>query len=451
MYMLSLKTQQVMPFISEEELQSLLPFMAVAHRQLESGSGPGSDFTGWYHVPEINTEKNLQEIEEVAARLRESSDIFLVLGIGGSYLGARAVIEACNHHFTALLDKSQRRAPLVLFAGHQLSEDYLAELCDILEDYDISLNVVSKSGTTTETAIAFRILRSFMEKKYGSEELKQRIVVTTDANKGALRSYADAAGVDSFVVPDDIGGRYSVLSAVGLLPIAVAGINIRELLEGANWAYESYLKFEPDHVNDCINYALIRHLLAQRGYLLEMMVNYEPSMTIFTEWWKQLYGESEGKCGRGIFPVGANFTTDLHSLGQYIQEGRRILFETSILYKASQCEMRVPQQDDNSDQLNYLAGRSLHEINRTAALGTSLAHVRGGVPNISLELSKRSPLTMGALIYFFEKACALSGYLDAINPFNQPGVEAYKRNMFALLGKPGYEDLRAELMEAMNN
>lgn len=449
--MLSLKTNQAMPFISEEELEYLLPFMATAHRQLEEGNGPGADFTGWYHVPDINTEEDLQRIEKVAKRLRESSDIFIVLGIGGSYLGARAVIEACNHHFPTLLSKSQRGAPLVIFAGHQLSEDYLAELCDILEDYDVSLNVVSKSGTTTETAIAFRILRSFMEKKYSPEELRQRIVVTTDANKGALRSYADEAGVESFVVPDDIGGRYSVLSAVGLLPIAVAGINIRDLLDGANWAYEKYLRFDPEDVNDCINYALMRHVLARRGYLLEMMVNYEPSMAMFIEWWKQLYGESEGKNGRGIFPAGANFTTDLHSLGQYIQEGSRILFETSILFKSSQCEMKVPHQIDDSDQLNYLAGKSLHEINQTAALGTSLAHVRGGVPNLSLELRERSPLTIGALVYFFEKACALSGYLDAINPFDQPGVEAYKRNMFALLGKPGFEDLRSRLMEELNN
>ncbi|NLC39784.1 MAG: glucose-6-phosphate isomerase [Clostridiaceae bacterium] len=449
--MLSLKTQQAMPFIKEEELEYLLPFMATAHAQLEEGSGPGADFTGWYHVPGINTEEDLQRVEKVAARLRESSDIFLVLGIGGSYLGARAVIEACNHHFPTFLDKSQRGAPIVIFAGHQLSEDYLAELCDILENYDVSLNVVSKSGTTTETAIAFRILRSFMEQKYSPEELKQRIVVTTDASKGALRSYADEAGVESFVVPDDIGGRYSVLSAVGLLPIAVAGINIRELLEGANWAYEKYLKFDPDNVNDCINYALMRHVLARRGYLLEMMVNYEPSMAMFTEWWKQLYGESEGKNGRGIFPAGANFTTDLHSLGQYIQEGSRILFETSILFKSSLREMKVPHQKDDSDQLNYLAGKSLHEINQTAALGTSLAHVRGGVPNLSLELTERSPLTIGALVYFFEKACALSGYLDAINPFDQPGVEAYKKNMFALLGKPGFEDLRSKLIEELNN
>ena len=449
--MLSLKTNQAMPFISEEELEYLLPFMATAHRQLEEGNGPGADFTGWYHVPDINTEEDLQRIEKVAKRLRESSDIFIVLGIGGSYLGARAVIESCNHHFPTLLSKSQRGAPLVIFAGHQLSEDYLAELCDILEDYDVSLNVVSKSGTTTETAIAFRILRSFMEKKYSPEELRQRIVVTTDANKGALRSYADEAGVESFVVPDDIGGRYSVLSAVGLLPIAVAGINIRDLLDGANWAYEKYLRFDPEDVNDCINYALMRHVLARRGYLLEMMVNYEPSMAMFIEWWKQLYGESEGKNGRGIFPAGANFTTDLHSLGQYIQEGSRILFETSILFKSSQREMKVPHQIDDSDQLNYLAGKSLHEINQTAALGTSLAHVRGGVPNLSLELRERSPLTIGALVYFFEKACALSGYLDAINPFDQPGVEAYKRNMFALLGKPGFEDLRSRLMEELNN
>jgi len=449
--MLSLKTNQAMPFISEEELEYLLPFMATAHRQLEEGNGPGADFTGWYHVPDINTEEDLQRIEKVAKRLRESSDIFIVLGIGGSYLGARAVIEACNHHFPTLLSKSQRGAPLVIFAGHQLSEDYLAELCDILEDYDVSLNVVSKSGTTTETAIAFRILRSFMEKKYSPEELRQRIVVTTDANKGALRSYADEAGVESFVVPDDIGGRYSVLSAVGLLPIAVAGINIRDLLDGANWAYEKYLRFDPEDVNDCINYALMRHVLARRGYLLEMMVNYEPSMAMFIEWWKQLYGESEGKNGRGIFPAGANFTTDLHSLGQYIQEGSRILFETSILFESSQREMKVPHQIDDSDQLNYLAGKSLHEINQTAALGTSLAHVRGGVPNLSLELRERSPLTIGALVYFFEKACALSGYLDAINPFDQPGVEAYKRNMFALLGKPGFEDLRSRLMEELNN
>lgn len=447
--MLSLKTQQAMPFISEEELQNLLPFMATAHKQLESGTGPGAEYSGWYHVPRINTEEDLREIEAVAARLRESSDIFLVLGIGGSYLGARAVIEACNHHFPTLLNKSQRGAPLVLFAGHQLSEDYLSELCDIIKDYDVSLNVVSKSGTTTETAIAFRVLRSFMEKKYGPEEVKQRIVVTTDAERGALRTYADEAGVSSFVVPDDIGGRYSVLSAVGLLPIAVAGIPIRDLLAGAEWAYEKYLKFEPENVNDCVHYALIRHVLAQRGYLLEMMVNYEPSLAMFTEWWKQLFGESEGKNGRGIFPAGANFTTDLHSLGQYIQEGRRILFETAILFKSSLRELKVPLQEDDSDQLNYLAGKSLHEINRTAALGTSMAHVRGGVPNLSIEVIQRSPAHIGALIYFFEKACALSGYLDAINPFDQPGVEAYKKNMFALLGKPGFEEERALLLEEL--
>ncbi|NLC26705.1 MAG: glucose-6-phosphate isomerase [Fastidiosipila sp.] len=448
--MLKLKIQQAMPFISEEELKNLLPFMETAHKQLESGTGPGSEFTGWYHLPQINSEEDLQKIEKLAARLRKTSDIFLVLGIGGSYLGARAVIEACGHHFPAFLDKSKQKAPLVLFAGHQLSEDYLSELCEILQDYDISLNVVSKSGTTTETAIAFRILRSFMEKKYSPEELKQRIVVTTDADKGALRSYANEEKVDSLIVPEDIGGRYSVLSPVGLLPIAVAGIDIRELLAGAQWAYEEYLEFNYDNINDCITYALMRHVLSQRGYLLEMMVNYEPSMMMFTEWWKQLYSESEGKNGRGIFPVGANFTTDLHSIGQYIQDGRRIFFETSVLFKKPRHRLTVPKQEDDSDQLNYLAGKRLHEINQTAALGTSMAHVRGGVPNMSLEVTDRSSYSLGALIYFFEKACALSAYLDAINPFDQPGVEAYKKNMFALLGKPGFEDLHTKLMKESN-
>lgn len=432
-------------FYRSDEWRTFMPFMQLSHQRLEEKTGPGSEFTGWYDPSAIVTEDELARIEATAARIRETSEVLIVIGIGGSYLGTRAVLEATGHHFAQLLDRERRGAPLILFAGHQLSGDYLADLCEVIADRDVTLNIISKSGTTTEPAIAFRILRNALSKRYGCEALHRRIVVTTDQAKGALRTYADELNLDSFVVPDDIGGRYSVLSAVGLLPLAAAGVDIRALLAGATEAFEAYRRFDAEQPNDCIRYALIRSILARRGYDLELMVNYEPSMHYFTEWWKQLFGESDGKDGQGIYPVGADFTTDLHSLGQYIQDGKRLFFETAVLFAESNHEMCVPEDEADLDHLNYLAGRRLHDINRVAAKGTALAHVGGGVPNLKIEVADRSPRSLGQLIYFFEKACALGGYLNAINPFNQPGVEAYKRNMFALLGKPGFETLREKL------
>ncbi len=407
-------------------------FLAIRER-----TGRGNDFLGWTDLPSAIDEALIGKIEAAAIRFREKSEVSVVVGIGGSYLGARAVIEALSPHFNLLKKKAGN--PVMLFAGNNISEDYLAELLQVLDEKEYTLTVISKSGTTTEPALAFRLLRDHMEKKYGKAATKQRIIAITDKEKGALKQLADEEGYETFVVPDDVGGRYSVLTPVGLLPIAIAGFDIRKLLKGAqNMAAFSATSSKID-VNPVATYAAVRNALYTKGKTTEIMVNYEPRLFYFTEWWKQLYGESEGKENKGIFPAGVSNTTDLHSMGQYIQEGMRNLFETVLSVEQSQHELRIPDDEANLDKLNYIAGKRINEVNHMAELGTTLAHVDGGVPNLKVNIPEISENTLGEAIYFYEMACAVSGYLLGINPFDQPGVEAYKRNMFALLGKPGFE------------
>ncbi len=431
-------------YMDEHEMAQMQAQVSLAHDLLHKKKGPGSDFLGWLDLPQKYSRSEFGRIRKAAARIRRQSDVLVVIGIGGSYLGAKAAIEMLSSHFQAMQTKRQRKAPLVLFAGQNLSADYLNDLLAFLEDKQVSLNVISKSGTTTEPAVAFRLLKGWLENKYGKEASRERIYVTTDKQKGALKKLADSEQYETFVVPDDVGGRFSVLTAVGLLPIAAAGIDIRAMMKGARQAMQKFNK--PDLTNNSsYAYAACRNVLLRKGYAVELMVNYEPSMHYVTEWWKQLYGESEGKDNRGLLPAGVDNTTDLHSMGQYVQDGRRILFETVVQIEQSRNQLTVPNDPDNLDGLNFLAGTDLHEINSKAAQGTMLAHVDGGVPNLQVTICERSPEAFGELVYFFEKACAISGYLLAVNPFDQPGVEAYKQNMFALLGKPGYEDKQAEL------
>ena len=403
-------------------------------------TGKGNDFLGWVSLPDEIDEALLSSIEADAKEIAAKADIYVVIGIGGSYLGARAVIEALQSNFAGLQDKVKRKAPLVVYAGNNISEDYLADLIDILDKHEYALTVISKSGTTTEPAIAFRILRRHLEQKYGQAEARKRIIAITDKSIGALKKLADAEGYKSYVVPDDVGGRYSVLTPVGLLPVAVAGFNIREFVKGAVAMKKVVTTAKTIDENPAFKYAAARNSLYAAGKPVEVMVNYQPSLIYITEWWKQLYGESEGKQNRGIFPAGVSFTTDLHSMGQYVQEGLRVLFETVISIDKPKREIAVPLEDDDADGLNFVAGRRLHEVNRQAELGTLLAHVDGQVPNIIISLPKVNENTIGQLLYFFEFACALSGYILDVNPFDQPGVEAYKKNMFALLGKPGFEE-----------
>ncbi len=400
-------------------------------------TGKGNDFLGWTDLPSSVDDTLINRIEAAASRFREKSEVSVVVGIGGSYLGARAVIEALSPHFNLLKKKAGN--PVMLFAGNNISEDYLDELLQVLNEKDYTLTVISKSGTTTEPALAFRLLREHLEKKYGKTEAGKRIIAITDREKGALKQLATEKGYETFVVPDDVGGRYSVLTPVGLLPVAIAGFNIRELLNGAqNMAALSATSSNIDK-NPVAAYAAVRNALYVKGKTTEIMVNYEPRLFYFTEWWKQLYGESEGKENKGIFPAGVSNTTDLHSMGQYIQEGRRNLFETVLSVENPKHNLTIPTDEANPDKLNYIAGKRIHEVNHMAELGTTLAHVDGGVPNLKVSIPEVSESTMGELIYFYEMACAVSGYLLGINPFDQPGVEAYKRNMFALLGKPGFE------------
>jgi glucose-6-phosphate isomerase len=410
-------------------------------------TGRGHDFLGWVELPQVVDASLLQKIEASAQLMARKSEIFVVTGIGGSYLGARAVIEALKHHFDVLLPGRKNKSPLVLYAGQNLSEDYLADLLDVLDDKDYSLAVISKSGTTTEPAVAFRILKNHLEKKYGVEEAANRIIAITDKEKGALKQLADKLGYQTYVVPDDVGGRYSVLSPVGLLPVAVAGFDIEKLLSGARDMREHLLATPAMEQNPAALYAAARNVLYRSGKKIEVMVNYLPALTYFTEWWKQLYGESEGKEGKGIFPAGVTNTTDLHSMGQYIQEGERIIFETVLSVERVNGRLQIPHDDEDLDRLNYLEGKNLHDVNRVAETATTLAHVDGGVPNIRIEIPELNEYYLGQLIYFFEYACALSGYLLGINPFDQPGVEAYKKNMFALLGKPGFENEKRSLEE----
>ena len=407
------------------------------HKDLHRRANDEKDFVGWLELPTNYDKKEFSRIKKAAKKIEKESDILLVIGIGGSYLGARAVIEALTSSFQNMLTDKQRKYPQILYVGNNLSPNYINELIEYIGDKDFSVNVISKSGTTTEPAIAFRIFREILENKYGIEEARSRIYVTTDKEKGALKTLADNEGYEKFVIPDNVGGRYSVLTPVGLLPIATAGINIDKLMEGAQIAQKRYddpnLKY-----NECYKYAVIRNILYKLYKNTEILVNYEPKMHYFTEWWKQLYGESEGKEQKGIFPAGVDFTTDLHSMGQYIQEGRRNLFETVISIENSATDIIINKDEDNLDGLNYLAGKGLDYVNKKAMEGTIKAHVSGDVPNIVISIEKLDEEHIGELIYFFEKSCAMSGTILGVNPFNQPGVEEYKKNMFKLLKKPGY-------------
>ena len=448
--MVTLDYSNVLPFIGgQEAVDRMEPQIKVAHDMLHKKNGPGNDFLGWLDLPTNYDKEEFSRIKKAAAKIRRDSDVLIVIGIGGSYLGARAVIEMLGHSFANVASKKVRKSPIILFCGNSISATYLADMMDIIEGKNISLNIISKSGTTTEPAIAFRILRAYMENKYGKEEAKNRIYATTDKARGALKGLADEEGYESFVVPDDVGGRFSVLTAVGLLPIAVAGIDIRELMKGAKDASKEYKKM-PLSENPCYQYAAVRNCLLRSGYSTEVMVNYEPSFHYMTEWWKQLYGESEGKDLRGIFPAGVDNTTDLHSMGQFIQDGARIMFETVVNIDQARRSFEIPNDPANLDGLNFLSGMDMNEVNKKAMQGTVLAHVDGGVPNMAVHMPAATAYDLGNLIYFFEKACGISGYLLAVNPFNQPGVEAYKKNMFALLGKPGYEDQKAALEARLN-
>lgn len=421
---------------SDADMQQHQDKIAKAYQQLTTKTGKGNDFLGWLDLPEETDEVLLNQIQSCANRLERQSEIVVVIGIGGSYLGARAVIEALQHSYKGFCPFSDNHAPYVTYAGNNISEDILCELLEVLDHKDYSLIVISKSGTTTEPAIAFRILKKHCEDKYGKEWAKQRIVAITDKARGALKQMADANGYETFVIPDDVGGRYSVLTPVGLLPIAVAGFDIRQLIAGARSMRHELLSQNSLNDNIAQQYALMRYLLYQSGKKIELMVTYNPKMAFFIEWYKQLFGESEGKEGKGIFPTGATFSTDLHSLGQYIQEGERHLFETVLSIQQSRFQVPIPEDAENLDKLNYLLGKSIQEINLTAEEGTRMAHVDGKVPNLRLIVPKVDENNIGQLIYFFEFSCALGGYLLDINPFDQPGVEAYKKNMFRLLGKP---------------
>ncbi len=421
---------------SDADIQQHQEEISKVYQQLTTKSGKGNDFLGWLDLPEETDEVLLNQIQSCANRLERQSEIVVVIGIGGSYLGARAVIEALQHSYKGFSPFSDNHAPYVTYAGNNISEDNLCELLEVLDHKDYSLIVISKSGTTTEPAIAFRILKKHCEDKYGKEWAKQRIVAITDKARGALKQMADANGYETFVIPDDVGGRYSVLTPVGLLPIAVAGFDIRQLIAGARSMRHELLAQNSLNDNIAQQYALMRYLLYQSGKKIELMVTYNPKMAFFIEWYKQLFGESEGKEGKGIFPTGATFSTDLHSLGQYIQEGERHLFETVLSIQQSRFQVPIPEDAENLDKLNYLLGKSIQEINLTAEEGTRMAHVDGKVPNLRLIVPKVDENNIGQLIYFFEFSCALGGYLLDINPFDQPGVEAYKKNMFRLLGKP---------------
>jgi glucose-6-phosphate isomerase len=433
-------------FFAEHELQYMQDAVLAAHQALHNKSGAGSDFLGWLELPTNYDKEEFERIEKAAKQIQNNSDVLLVIGIGGSYLGARAAIEMLNHSFYNLLSKEQRKYPQVIFVGNNISGTYVKELFDLLEGKDISINVISKSGTTTEPAMAFRIFRKYLIDKYGEAEAKKRIYATTDKAKGALKQLATNEGYETFVIPDDVGGRYSVLTAVGLLPIAVTGLNIQAMMEGAKKAQED-LNEQDLYKNPAYQYAALRNIFYHKGKTVELLVNYEPSLQYFSEWWKQLFGESEGKDQKGIFPASVNFSTDLHSLGQYIQDGYKQIFETVIKVNQPRNDLEMTLDEENLDGLNYLEGKTFNVVNEKAFEGTLLAHTDGNVPNLIVEIPAMDEFTFGYLVYFFEKACAISGYLLGVNPFDQPGVEAYKKNMFALLGKPGYEEEKEKLMK----
>jgi glucose-6-phosphate isomerase len=421
-----------------ETIRSLQPAISQSHLSLIEKTGKGNNFTGWVQLPQNTSPDFLSTIEQEVLKIKKIAEVVVVIGIGGSYLGAKAVIDALSHHFSSL--KSTRESPLILYAGQNLSEDYISDLIEILNTKEYAIIVISKSGTTTEPAVAFRILKDHIKKKYGKNALKNRVVVITDKEKGALKKLADDEGYTTFIIPDDVGGRYSVFTPVGLFPIAVAGFNIRKLIAGAQLMQQYLTSQSGMVVNPAALYAATRNALYRKSFTTEIFVSYEPRLLYLAEWWKQLFGESEGKELKGIFPATVSNTTDLHSMGQYIQQGQRNIFETVISVKNPDKTITVPFEEENSDGINFLAGKRVYAINHKAELGTLLAHIDGGVPNLVVEIPSINEYTLGQLLYFFEYACALSGYLLQVNPFDQPGVEDYKKNMFALLDKPGFEE-----------
>lgn len=441
---------KALSFVGQHEVDYLTDAVKLAHEQLHAGTGAGADYLGWIDLPAAYDREEFARIKQAAKRIQSDSEALVVIGIGGSYLGARAAIEMLSHSFYNTLPKSKRHTPEIYYAGNNISSTYLTHLLELLEGKDFSVNVISKSGTTTEPAIAFRIFRDALEKKYGKEGARKRIYATTDKSKGALKKLATEEGYESFVIPDDVGGRYSVLTAVGLLPIATAGIDIDAMMQGAADAREAYSNPSLAH-NESYQYAAVRNALYRKGKGIEILVNYEPSLHYVSEWWKQLYGESEGKDFKGIFPAAVDFSTDLHSMGQFVQEGSRNLFETVIQIDRVPHEMVIGTDADNLDGLNFLSGQTMDFVNKKAFQGTMLAHTDGQVPNLIVTLPDLSAYAFGYMVYFFEKACGVSGYLLGVNPFDQPGVEAYKRNMFALLGKPGFEKEKAELEARLRN
>ena len=434
-------------FVSENEIKNMQPSADAAFALVKEKNGPGADFLGWADLPVNYDKEEFARIKVAAKKVKNSCDVFIVIGIGGSYLGARAAIEFVK---SPLYNDLAKNTPKIYFAGNNISTTALTELVSICEGKDVCINVISKSGTTTEPAVAFRVFKSMLVEKYGEAGAKDRIFVTTDKCRGTLKQFSDTVGYETFVVPDDIGGRYSVLTAVGLLPIAVAGIDIDAMMAGAASAREAYSSSDI-FKNDAVKYATIRNILARKGKTTEILVGYEPYILMLNEWWKQLYGESEGKDNKGIFPASVIFSTDLHSLGQYIQEGQRNLFETVINVKHPGSEFTIPSDPANLDGLNFISGKNLDYVNKTAMLATLIAHNDGGVPNILLEVNDKSAYSFGYIVYFFELACAVSGYMLGVNPFDQPGVEAYKKNMFALLGKPGYEEMKAALEKRISD
>ena len=436
-------------FFNEDELKQIKPYVELANEVLTSKTGAGNDFLGWVDVPETYDKDEFARIKKAAEKIKNDSEVLVVIGIGGSYLGAKAAIEFLSHSFYNNLPKDKRKTPEIYFAGTNMSGVYLQHLIDVVGDRDFSVNVISKSGTTTEPAIAFRVFKKMLEEKYGKEEAAKRIYATTDKAKGALKTLATAEGYETFVVPDNVGGRFSVLTAVGLLPIAAAGIDIDDLMAGAKDAMNDFANKNMDE-NQALQYAAVRNILHRKGKDLELMVNYEPRVHYLAEWWKQLFGESEGKEGKGLYPTSADFSADLHSLGQYIQQGQRLFFETVVSIGKPEVEFVIESDKENLDGLNFIAGKTLDYVNKKATDGVILAHVDGNVPNLGINIPEVTPYHLGYTFYFFEKACGVSGYLLGVNPFDQPGVEAYKKNMFALLGKPGYEEAGKELEKKLN-
>lgn len=443
---IKLKLSGIENFVRNEEYAKIQPAVKMASDLLYSGKGAGNDYIGWVDLPNNYYKDEFERIKKAAKKIQSNSEVLIVIGIGGSYLGGRAALEFVNG--VNFNKKVHKGIPEVYFVGNSISSDYLSDIIEILGDRDFSINVISKSGTTTEPAIAFRIFKKIIEDKYGKEGAKERIFATTDKARGALKSMCNTEGYETFVIPDDVGGRFSVLTPVGLLPMAAAGIDIDAVMQGASDAVATYKNDDLEN-NDCLKYAATRQILGRKGKAIEILANYEPSLTMFGEWYKQLYAESEGKDGKGIFPVSANFSTDLHSIGQFIQDGSRNLFETVLWVENAKKNITIETDAENLDGLNFVADKTIQYVNSKAYAGTFLAHVDGGVPTMVLEVEKTDAYNFGQLVYFFEKALAISGYMLGVNPFDQPGVEAYKKNMFALLGKPGYEDRKAELEERL--